>query len=141
LLSACWRTAPRFNMRAIDGGEGLSLEIPEDFQAIRNDDRLRVFSPKRERSRSPVDITITTSSDKPRLPGAKIRRVGGRSIAYEVDDQQGGSGGPSVRLRAWVESGDRLIVLDSIAQPDSGGDGQFNAEWAILPTLRWAPPK
>src|SRR5205085_43974 len=78
LLGACWRTAPRFNMRTIDGGEGLSLEVPEDFQATRNEDNLRVFSPKRERSRSPVDITITTSADKPRLPGAKTRRVGGR---------------------------------------------------------------
>jgi hypothetical protein len=128
-------------MRTIDGGEGLSLEIPEDFQATRNEDNLRVFSPKRERSRSPVDITITTSADKPRLPGGKTRRVGGRSIEYQVDEQEGGSGGPSVRLRAWVESGGRFIVLDSVAQPDSGGDGDFHAEWAILPTLRWTAPK
>jgi hypothetical protein len=128
-------------MRTIDGWEGLSLEIPEDLQATRNEDNLRVFSPKRERSRSPVDITITTSADKPRLPGAKTRRVGGRSIEYEVDEEEGGSGGPSIRLRAWVESGGRFIVLDSVVQPDSGGDGDFHAEWAILPTLRWAAPK
>jgi hypothetical protein len=128
-------------MRTIDAGAGLSLDIPAEFQATRTGDTLRVFSPQREHSRSPPSIMVSVAVEKPRLPGTKIRRVADRLIEYEIHEEPGGSGGDGVRLRAWVESSGRFIVLDSVVQPDSGGDGEFHVEWAILPTLRWSPPK
>jgi hypothetical protein len=128
-------------MRTIDGGSGLSLDIPVDFDTAQMAQGLRVFSPKKERSRSPLYIMITVETEKPSWPGTKNKRVAGRSIVYETHEEEGGSGGTAVRLRAWVESGGRFIVLNSMVQPDSGGDDQFHAEWAILPTLRWVPPK
>jgi len=128
-------------MRTIDGGAGLSLSIPLEFQATQVEDGLRVFSPKQERSRSPLYILISVTTEKPSWPGTKKKRVAGRSIVYETHEEEAGSGGTAVRLRAWVESGGRFILLNSMVQPDSGGDDNFHAEWAILPTLRWAPPK
>lgn len=128
-------------MRTIDAGSGLSLDIPVDFDTTQMAQGLRVFSPKKERSRSPLFIIITVETKKPSWPGTKTRWVAGRSIVYETHEEEAGSGGTAVRLRAWVESGGRFIVLDSHVQPDSGGDDDFHAEWAILPSLRWAPPK
>ena len=120
------------------------LEIPDAFRTRRRGPQLLVYWPERERTRSPVDLSITVVDKEPSFPGktsAKTKDVGGRSIHYLVTEEEGGSGGPGVRLRAWVESGGRFIVLHSVAQPDSGGDGDFLAEWAILPTLRWQSPK
>ena len=128
-------------MRNIDGGAGLSMAIPEDYQATRPGDVLRVFSPQRERTRSPQNIMITTTLAQPDAAGARTKRVQDRSIQYVIREEPGGSGGDGLRLRAWVESNGRFIVLDSVVQPDSGGDGDFHAEWAILPTLRWQPQK
>jgi hypothetical protein len=139
---ACRRREPRFNMRAVEAGNGVTLDVPDGFQVKRTGDAIRVLSPARERTRSPVDIVITTVSQQPDLSSARVKRVGERTIHYAVGEEPGGSGGDVRRLRAWVqEAGGRFIVLDSWVQPDSGGDGDFRVEWVILPTLRWRPPK
>ena len=128
-------------MRTIDGGAGLSLSIPTDFDTAQMAQGLRVFSPRKEHSRSPLWILISVQTEKPSGSSTKTRKVDGQTIEYEVTEDAGGSGGTSVRLRAWVESGGRFIALNSYAQPDSGGDDKFQAEWEILPTLRWSPPR
>jgi hypothetical protein len=139
---ACRRHEARFKMRTVDAGNGVTLDVPDGFQVRRTGQAIRVFSPARERTRSPVDIVITTVAEQPDLSSARVERVGERAIHYAVGEEPGGSGGDVRRLRAWVQAGgDRFIVLDSWVQPDSGGDGDFRVEWAILPTLRWQPPK
>ena len=137
LAAACARKAPVFQLQAIDGGDGLLLQIPRDFRAKRLGDTLRVVSPLYRKSRSPLEILISTTALQPVLPGERTRKVQGRTIHYAIDHEEGGSGGEGLRLRAWVESDGRYVVLDSYTQPESGGDEDFYAEWAILPTLRW----
>jgi hypothetical protein len=127
-------------MRAVDGGMGLALEVPGEYETARVGESLRVFSPQRERTRSPPSIMISTSATQPELAGAQVRNIDNRAIHFVVSEEPGGSGGDGVRLRAWVQSNGRFVVLDSMVQPDSGGDRDFRAEWAILPTLSWQPP-
>ena len=127
-------------MRIVDGGMGLSLEIPQDFQTSRMGDALRVFSPQRERTRSPTNIMITTTATQPALAGGRAKRIKERTIHYLVRDEPGGSGGEAVRLLAWVESNGRFIMFDSVVQPEEGGDRDFRAEWAMLPTAHWQQP-
>ena len=137
---ACRSHGAIFTMRAVDGGDGLTLDIPYECQVSRLGPELRVFSPLRERTRSPINITITVQDKTPELKGYRTKDVAERTIHYLVSEEEGGSGGAAMRLRAWLESSGHYIILDSIVQPDSGGDGDFHAEWAILPTLRWKPP-
>jgi len=141
LVAACTRKAPPFQLQAIDGGDGLLLQIPRDHRAKRLGDTLQVVSPRSDKSRSPLQVLISTTVIKPELPGQRSRELQGRTIHYTVEHEEGGSGGEGLRLRAWVESGGRYVVLDSLTQPESGGDGDFQVEWAILPTLRWHPPR
>jgi len=135
---ACKRTEGKgFAMRRIDTDIGLSLEVPEECQVAKVGSDLRVFSAKRERSRSPMSIVLTLVDKPPQFPEAKANEVAHQMINYVVTDEPGGSGGEALRLKAWVESNGRFVVLDSVVQPDSGGDAEFSVEWAILPTLRW----
>lgn len=140
-LISCASKSARMEMRAVDGGAGLTLAIPEGYAAEPSIEGLRVYLPTRERSRSPVHIYVSTVMKAPSWQDAMERDVDDREIHYLVtDDEAGGSAGPARKLEAWVASGGRFIVLESLVQPDSGGDPEFRAEWAILPSLRWQSP-
>lgn len=135
---ACKRTDGKgLSMRRIDTDLGLSLEIPEECEVAKVGSDVRVFSAKRERSRSPMSIVLTLADTPPQFTAPKAKEIAHRTINYVVTDEPGGSGGEARRLKAWVESNGRFVVLDSVVQPESGGDAAFAVEWAILPTLRW----
>lgn len=135
---ACRRTGAgtTLKMRSVDTDLGLSMELPGDYQTARTGPSLGVFSPQRDHARSPVNIILSLSERQPDLPEARTKQIAGRGIHYRVTTEPGGSGGEELRLRAWIESRGRFIVLDSSVQPESGGDPDFAVEWAILPTLR-----
>ncbi len=126
-------------MRRADSDLGLSMEIPDDFQIARLGPALRVFAPQRERTRSPTNIVLTLVDRRPEFSQPKTKDLGQQRINYVVVEEPGGSGGEAVRLKAWVESNGRFVLLDSVVQPESGGDADFLVEWAILSTLRWNP--
>ena len=128
-------------MHAVEG-EGLTFAIPAGYMVEPSIDRLRIYLPARERSRSPVHIYVSTATKAPSWQGTEEKDVDDREIHYLLtEDEAGGSGAPARKLRAWVESNGRFVVLESVVQPDSGGDPAFGAEWAILPTLRFRAPR
>lgn len=136
LLSSCGNKVPAMEMHEIQGPAGLSLAIPRGYASKSEADTLRVYLPERERSRSPVDITVWLAAAAPEWPRTEQKELAGRDVHYLIVEEEGGSGGSLLRLKAWVESNGRFVLLQSVVQPESGGDGEFRAEWAILPTLR-----
>jgi hypothetical protein len=98
-------------------------------------------------SRSAFDWIVTRCEqqravdalDSSRDPSADVGELDRDQMVGALVERKepGGSGGDAVHLLAWVESNGRFIVLDSLVQPDEGGDRDFHAEWAILPSLTW----
>ena len=135
-LSNCESKAPAMKMHEVQGPAGLSLAIPEGYALETRAKQLRIYQPERERSRSPVDIKVSVADAPPSWPETRQKQLSGRDIRYVIAEEEGGSGGNLSRLKAWVASNGRFVLLESTVQPDSGGDAEFRAEWAILPTLR-----
>jgi hypothetical protein len=139
-MSAASRRTPRLEMRAVDAGGGLTLSVPRGFETAPAGAALRIYDPARERTRSPHQIYVSVVPVAPGVPNPRTKEIAGRTIHYDVVEEDGGSGGPTLRLVVWVESGGRVLLLESLVQPDLGGDRDFHAEWAIAPTLQWRPP-
>lgn len=123
-------------MKPAEEWQGIAVSIPVGYESKREDGALRVFLPAKERSRSPVSIVLTVGALAAMPKEVKTKKSEGRDISYSVQEEEGGSGGPALRLHAWTEVRARVVSLTSLAQPDSGGDGDFRAEWAILHGLR-----
>jgi hypothetical protein len=135
-VAGCSGKVPDMEMTRVDAGIGLSLSIPKGYATMATGDGVRVYLPARENSRSPVSILISTPSQSPAWKDGKTNRVGERDVHYVIREEEGGSGGAARRLLAWTAISGRSVVLESVVQPDVGGDGEFRAEWAILAALR-----
>lgn len=136
LALACCSKPPPLELHTVEG-DGFTLAIPKGYATKPQLQGLRIYAPERERSRSPVSIVVTLQAQPPRWTNLDEKELEGRTAHYAIDELEGGSGGVEKRLRAWMLAEGRYFVLESSVQPDSGGDGDFRAEWAILPTARF----
>ncbi|HEY6880229.1 MAG TPA: Tsi3 family protein [Polyangiales bacterium] len=135
LLFHCSRD-PTVATKTASGLGGVTFSIPSDYEIDERDGELRVYQPSRERRRSPVAIILTSPRDAPAWRGAETRSLAGRDVHFLLSREDGGSGGEAVQLKAWTTVDHRIVMVESVVQPDVGGDAEFKAEWAILSTLQ-----
>ncbi|HTU63263.1 MAG TPA: Tsi3 family protein [Polyangiales bacterium] len=136
LLAGCSERRPVMAMVPVDAGTPFSLSIPKNHAAVAVKDGVRVYLPARERSRSALSIMVSTASKAPDWQGTRAKRIGMHDVHYAIYEEEGGSGGTALHLVAWTIAERRYVLLESVVQPDVGGDGEFRAEWAILGALR-----
>ncbi|MEM7188253.1 MAG: Tsi3 family protein [Pseudomonadota bacterium] len=109
---------------------GVSVQVPEDFQAMQKAGTLHVI--QSGDLRSPMSMILKLQHDEPTLPNAHFEAIDGVGIYYLIDQSDhGGSGGPEWHMTGWRVLGAQWLVISARQQSELGAP-DFTAALSVL---------
>ena len=132
-LTACLGLAllvlPAYADERVAHDNGLSLIVPEGFDARPQGTGLFVFETRA--IRTPMAVTITLETQTYGVPSNAIRASDGSFRKYSLLSDSGGSGGPFHYVRVERKIGARFIRMFA-AQQSELGVPDFDRAWDIF---------
>ena len=129
LLMSVMLALPAFAGERVAHQNGLSVIVPDGFEAKPQGPGLFVF--ETSAIRTPMAVTITLETESDGVPSNKVRMSDGSFRKYSLLSDSGGSGGPFYYVRVERKIGEKFIRMFA-AQQSELGTPRFDRAWAIF---------